>query len=111
MAHPIEHDDSAWSFRAKVAFGVFAIIAAFFVIAEHGAHLLPYLPLLLLAACPLMHVFMHHGHGGHDRPHGHDGRNLPDQRIAELAATKPESSQDRDNVSKPDGQQQHGRPP
>jgi hypothetical protein len=25
------------------------------------------LPWLLVAACPLMHVFMHHGHhGGHD---------------------------------------------
>jgi hypothetical protein len=24
------------------------------------------LPYLLLAACPLMHLFMHHGHGGHD---------------------------------------------
>jgi hypothetical protein len=26
---------------------------------------LGYLPFLLLLACPLMHLFMHHGHGHH----------------------------------------------
>jgi hypothetical protein len=26
------------------------------------------LPYLLLLACPLMHVFMHRGHGGHHHP-------------------------------------------
>jgi len=36
---------------------------------EHRAHLLGWLPWLFLLACPLMHVFMHggHGHGGHDK--------------------------------------------
>jgi hypothetical protein len=30
------------------------------------------LPYLFLLACPLMHLFMHHGHGNHDRhPHNH----------------------------------------
>jgi hypothetical protein len=46
-------------------------ILAFFLITEHTAHVLGALPYLLLLACPLMHLFMHHGHGhGHDR--GHD---------------------------------------
>jgi hypothetical protein len=27
------------------------------------------LPLLLLLACPLMHLFHHGGHGGHDHDH------------------------------------------
>ena len=38
---------------------------------EHKAHLegvLYYLPYLLLLACPLMHLFMHHDHGGHGEP-------------------------------------------
>ena len=62
----------------KLAFIVFAVIGAFFLIAEHRAHVFPYLPWLLLAACPLMHVFMHRGHDRHhggrhdDRPAGHD---------------------------------------
>lgn len=40
-------------------------VIAYYVIAEHGAHLLSAWPLLFLAACPLMHLFMHGGHGGH----------------------------------------------
>ena len=55
--------------RMKQVFVLFAIIGGFFIVAEHRAHLIPYLPWLFLAACPLMHVFMHHGHGGH-RHHG-----------------------------------------
>ena len=49
----------------------FCVIAALFLIYEHTMHVLGILPYVLLLACPLMHVFMHHGHGhgGHD----HDG--------------------------------------
>ncbi|MFZ5894717.1 MAG: DUF2933 domain-containing protein [Myxococcota bacterium] len=43
---------------------VFLAIGAFFLWEEHRAHLLGALPYLLLLACPLMHLFMHHGHGG-----------------------------------------------
>ena len=43
----------------------FLAIAAFFLLAEHRAHLFGVLPFLLLAACPLLHFFMHRGHGGH----------------------------------------------
>ena len=48
--------------------GAFAVIALFFLLTEHRAHLLGALPFLLLAACPLLHLF--HGHGGHA---GHGG--------------------------------------
>jgi hypothetical protein len=47
----------------------FLLIAGYFVFAEHRAHLtglLQYLPLLLVLACPLMHMFMHGGHGHGD---------------------------------------------
>ena len=52
----------------------FIAIAAYFLITEHKAHLsglLYYLPFLLLLACPLIHIFMHRGHGGKG---GHDHR-------------------------------------
>ncbi|MBI1775875.1 MAG: DUF2933 domain-containing protein [Proteobacteria bacterium] len=52
-------------------------VAAFFLITEHTAHVFGALPYLLLAACPLMHLFMHHGHGHHSRHgagHEHDKR-------------------------------------
>lgn len=53
----------------------FLIVAGFFLVTEHTAHLFGALPYLLLLACPLMHLFMHHGHGGHgesDRSEGGD---------------------------------------
>lgn len=55
--------------RAKAAWIVFAAVAAFYLWTEHQAHLLGVLPFLLILACPLMHLFMHHGHG---RGHGKD---------------------------------------
>lgn len=47
----------------------FLAIAAFYLLTEHRAHLLGVLPFLLLLACPLMHLFMHHGHGAHGGHH------------------------------------------
>lgn len=44
----------------------FLAIAGYFLFTEHRAHVLPYLPFLLLLACPLMHFFMHRGHGRHE---------------------------------------------
>jgi hypothetical protein len=70
-----DHSNSTQGFepamgsRWRWVFVGFAAIAAYFLITEHSAHIalaLPYLPYLLLLACPLMHVFMHHGHH-----HGH----------------------------------------
>ena len=46
-----------------ILIGVAALVA-FLVLNGHGYHLLSVAPLLILLACPLMHVF-HHGHGGH----------------------------------------------
>jgi hypothetical protein len=47
-------------------------VGAYYVIAEHGAHVLSAWPLLILLLCPLMHLFMHGGHGRHS---GHGERN------------------------------------
>ena len=44
-------------------FWAFLAIAGFFLVAEHRAHVIEYLPFILLLACPLLHLF--HGHGGH----------------------------------------------
>ena len=43
--------------------------AVFYVLREHGAHALGLAAYLLFLACPLMHIFMHGGHGEHR--HGH----------------------------------------
>lgn len=65
MPLPGHHDEK--SRHRWVLWGFFAI-AGFFLITEHGAHFLGALPYLLLAACPVMHIFMHRGHH-HGGPH------------------------------------------
>ncbi|TWB54458.1 DUF2933 domain-containing protein [Nitrospirillum viridazoti] len=69
---------SWWKTRSGIVlFGV-AAVAAFFLFTGHRAHVFGLLPYLLLLACPLMHLFMHHGHGGHD----HRGVNDPSRSSA-----------------------------
>lgn len=52
--------------KAWWVFGGFAAVALVLLGIEHQDHLLGWLPWLFLLACPLMHVFMHRGHGGKD---------------------------------------------
>jgi hypothetical protein len=57
---------------SRIAFAVFAGIALFFLLTEHRAHVFGALPYLLVLACPLMHLFHHHGHRHDDeRPDAH----------------------------------------
>lgn len=54
--------------RGWVALLGFAAIAIFFLVTEHRAHFFGVLPYLLLLLCPVMHLWMHGGHG-----HSHAG--------------------------------------
>lgn len=67
MDHMHDHESSGTnSSRWKWALVGFLAVAGFFLWTEHKAHVLGVLPYLLVAACPLMHLFHHgHGHGGH----------------------------------------------
>ena len=73
MTEGLRNNAESWGPRIKLVLIGFSLIGAFFLLAEHRAHVLPFVPWLLLAACPLMHFFMHgrHGHGGH-QSHGGD---------------------------------------
>ena len=60
------HHGSFWTSRAFFVALAFLVIAVFLLLSEHRAHFLGALPLLLLVvACPLLHMFMHGGHGNH----------------------------------------------
>jgi hypothetical protein len=64
-----------WGSRYAIGFLIIGAVAAYFLLTEHLAHVVGALPFLLLLACPLMHVFMHHGHGGHGHPRSGDDTN------------------------------------
>jgi len=55
---------SKW--RRNGALALFLALGSFFLWTEHRAHLFGALPYILVLACPLMHLFLHGGHGRHD---------------------------------------------
>ena len=65
------HHDGPVPSRSRYWGGLtaFLVVAAFFLWTEHRAHLLGVLPYLIFLACPLIHLFMHRGHGGHGGHH------------------------------------------
>ena len=55
-----------WYSRHNWTIILFIAVISFYLFKEHQEHLFGVLPWLILLACPLMHLFMHRSHGGHD---------------------------------------------
>ena len=62
---------SFWRTPFGIVSTLVAVAASAYLWQAHTDHVLAVLPFAFLAACPLMHVFMHRGHG-HGR-NSHDG--------------------------------------
>ena len=61
--------------RSGIVLLGFLVVAGFFLWEEHAAHILGYLPLILiLGLCLGMHFFMHGGHGGGHGSHRDEPR-------------------------------------
>lgn len=56
---------SFWTTPGGLVLIGFLAVASVYLWLEHRAHLLGALVWFPLLLCPLMHLFMHHGHGGH----------------------------------------------
>jgi hypothetical protein len=86
MVHDHQQHDAPprfWGSRYSIGLIVIGAVAGYFLLKEHLAHVAGALPLLLLLSCPLMHIFMHGGHGHH---HGGDA---PADRSTKADQNKP----------------------
>ncbi|ROZ79580.1 DUF2933 domain-containing protein [Ramlibacter sp. WS9] len=65
---------SFWKTPFGVVSTIVAVVASAYLWVAHKDHVLALLPFAFLAACPLMHIFMHrgHDHGGHSRGESRD---------------------------------------
>lgn len=61
--------NQSWSWYRIGSWGAIFIIG-YFLLTEHRAHVIQFLPYAFLLACPLMHLFMHKGHN--HRHHQHE---------------------------------------
>jgi len=83
------HENRPSGGYSRWVFWGFVLIAAFFLVTEHSAHVFQYLPFLLIAACPLLHLF--HGHGSHG---GHRTKDEPPGTIAAEKKAPPQDKHD-----------------
>jgi hypothetical protein len=51
---------------------VIGIGVAALLFVQHWVHIPQFLPFVVILACPLMHLFMHKGHGSHSHHRGSD---------------------------------------
>ncbi len=74
-AHEHHHDmtqkQESWIKTHKWLSYIAIAAIAYYLLAEHREHILPFLPYLFLGACLFGHSFMHGGHGGHGSQHNH----------------------------------------
>ncbi|WP_339864789.1 DUF2933 domain-containing protein [Paremcibacter congregatus] len=68
--HKPEKNRPWWKTPYGMAAIFFFVVAGYFLITEHGAHIGSNWIWLILLLCPLMHVFMHGGHNHTDDEEG-----------------------------------------
>lgn len=61
---------SFWLSGKTIAVCLLIAVAGYLLLRDHTDHIVQFLPFAILLLCPLMHVFMHGGHEGHDNGRG-----------------------------------------
>lgn len=62
---------SFWKTSRGLQALILLVAVSFSILVEHREHFFEWLPFIILALCPLMHIFMHGGHG-HQNEKSHD---------------------------------------
>ena len=63
---------SFWLTTKGIIAACMIAVIVYFLLTEHLAHTIEYLPYVLLLACPFLHMFMHHGHHHSDHSNHED---------------------------------------
>lgn len=53
----------------QILFAGVMLAGGFLLLARHQEHVVVVLPYLIFLLCPLMHIFLHRGHGGNNSQH------------------------------------------
>ena len=77
---PATHKSPGLSRPLKTALLMVALVGGFYLLREHWDHVAGNWIYLLLLACPLMHVFMHRGHQGHQHGDTPETKHPPPRR-------------------------------
>ena len=64
-----------WKSPVGIVATIVAVVASVYLWVVHKDHALALLPFAFLAACPLMHIFMHRGHVHDSHSHGESRNN------------------------------------
>ena len=70
MSNELQSGSSRW-LRSPVSlvYIILGTAAVLFLLIGHWVHVFGVLPYLLILVCPLIHMFMHRGHGGSSGGH------------------------------------------
>lgn len=69
-----------WKSQKGIAILIALAALGVYLIVWHQQHVLGALPFLFILLCPLMHLFMHSGHGHRDNSREEDGQNKDDNK-------------------------------
>lgn len=66
MEHTNESVKNTFSIKTWWVIFAIGLVGLVSLLRDHTTHVFSILPFLILLACPLIHLFMHKGHSGHD---------------------------------------------